>query len=310
MDVAHVPMGVLQRLVAVIMCVRFAVVWSITAATSRRTPRTNTGMGSDRTDVRSSECTGTSFPCQSRAVQAVDGDEPSREGPTIVLVHGSGHTAAVWGEVQEHLRHPSLAVDLPGRADRVADIADVAIEDAAAALTADLDAGGEGPVVLVGHSAGGIVLPALAARLGDRVVHLVFVAGLSAKHGETVMATVRPDAEAFLTERLVALREEFAGCMLEPVPSIDGVRALDAKTAAPLDSLNYMEQVMSWAGVPDDLPRTFVRCLRDKIQPRQLQDELIANCGATEVIDLESGHTPAVAVPVELAAILDRIAAR
>ena len=38
-----------------------------------------------------------------------------------------------------------------------------------------------------------------------------------------------------------------------------------------------------------------------------LQTVLIENCGATDVIDLESGHTPAVAVPVELAAILDRI---
>jgi pimeloyl-ACP methyl ester carboxylesterase len=212
--------------------------------------------------------------------------------------------------VHARLSHASLAVDLPGRAERVADIADVTIDAAADVLAADVEAGTEGAVVLVGHSAGGIVLPALAARLGERVAHLVFVAGLSAKHGATVMATVRPDAEAFLTERLTAMREEFAGCMLEPAPSITGVRALDAKTAAPLDSLNYMEQVVSWAGVRDGLPRTFVRPLRDKIQPRQMQDELIANCAATDVIDIESGHTPAVAVPDELAAILDGIVAR
>jgi pimeloyl-ACP methyl ester carboxylesterase len=233
-----------------------------------------------------------------------------RAAPTVVLLHGSGHTARVWGDVQEQLQHRSLAVDLPGRANRVADIADVPIGVAADSLAADVDAGAEGPLVLVGHSAGGIVLPALAARLGARVVHLVFVAGLCAKHGETVVATVRPDAEAFLTERLAAMREEFAGCMLEPDPSIEGVRALDAKTAASLDSLNYMEQIVSWNGVPTALPRTFVRCLRDRIQPRQLQDDLIANCGATDVVDLESGHTPSVAVPGELAAILDRIAAR
>ena len=97
--------------------------------------------------------------------------------------------------------------------------------------------------------------------------------------------------------------------MLEPDPSLDGVRAIDARTAAPLDSLNYMEQVVSWDGVPASLPRTFVRCVRDRIQPRVLQDALIANCGASDVIDLESGHTPAVAVPAELAAILDRITA-
>ena len=97
---------------------------------------------------------------------------------TVVLVHGSGHTAAVWAAVQAALAHASIAVDLPGRADRVADIADVALDAAAASLAADVDAAVDGPLVLVGHSAGGIVLPALAARLGERVRHLVFVAGL------------------------------------------------------------------------------------------------------------------------------------
>ena len=77
--------------------------------------------------------------------------------------------------------------------------------------------------------------------------------------------------------------------MLEPDPTIDGVRAIDAKTAAPLDSLNYMEQVVSWDGVPALLPRTFVRCVRDRIQSRVLQDALIDNCGAADVIDLRVG---------------------
>jgi pimeloyl-ACP methyl ester carboxylesterase len=229
---------------------------------------------------------------------------------TVVLVHGSGHTARVWGEVQARLRHASLAVDLPGRADRVAEIADVSIDAAAESLATDVAAVADGAVVLVGHSAGGIVLPALAQRLGERVAHLVFVAGLIAKHGETVTATVRPEAAAFFAERVAAMREEFAGCMLEPDPSIEGVRALDAKTAAPIDSLNYMEQIVSWDGVPAALPRTFVRPSRDRIQPRPLQDELIENCNAGAVIEIESGHTPAVAVPAELAAILDRIAER
>jgi pimeloyl-ACP methyl ester carboxylesterase len=227
---------------------------------------------------------------------------------TLVLVHGSGHTAAVWEPVQAALTHPSVAVDLPGRADRVADIADVTLDHAAASLHADVVHAADGPLVLVGHSAGGIVLPALAARLRDAVVGLVFVAGLSAKHGETVMATVRPEAEAFLAERLAAMRQEFAGCMLEPDPSFETVRALDAKTAAPLDSLNYMEQIVSWDDVPDTVPRAFVRPLRDRIQPRQLQAALADNCGASDVIDIDSGHTPSVAVPDELAAILDRIA--
>jgi pimeloyl-ACP methyl ester carboxylesterase len=242
-------------------------------------------------------------------VRVVGGNSDNGTNPTIVLVHGSGHTARVWDDVQSRLRHSSVAVDLPGRADRVADIADVTLEAAAASLATDVDTATTGTLVLVGHSVGGIMLPALAARLGMRVAHLVFVAGLSARDGETVMRTVRPDADAELAVRLAKMRAEFSGCMLHPEPSVVGVRAIDAKTAAPLDSLNYMEQVVSWGGVPAALPRTFVRCLHDRIQSRALQAALIENCAATDVIDLESGHTPAVAVPDELAAILDRITA-
>jgi pimeloyl-ACP methyl ester carboxylesterase len=202
--------------------------------------------------------------------------------PAIVLVHGSGHTARVWEPVQAALQHTSVAVNLPGRADRVAEIADVTLADAAASVATD-----------VGR---------------DRVNHLVFVAGLCAPHGEAVISTVRPDAVDELAGRLRSLRQEFVHCMLDPDPHVDGVRAIDAKTAAPLDSLNYMEQRMSWDGVRPTLPRTFVRCLRDRIQSRALQAALIEHCRATEVIDIKSGHTPAVAVPAELADIIDRVA--
>jgi pimeloyl-ACP methyl ester carboxylesterase len=241
-------------------------------------------------------------------VRVTKGHGNGASSPTIVLVHGSGHTARVWSQVQEQLAHGSVAVDVPGRADRVAPIAEVTLDAAATSLAADIDQTTVEPLVLVGHSAGGIVLPGLAARLGDRVRHLVFVAGLCAPDGEAVVMTVRPEAVDEFERRLHALRDEFAGCMLDPDPSVEAMCAIDTTTAAGIDSLNLMSQTVSWAGVPDDVPRTFVRCTRDRIQPPALQAALAEHCGASRVIDLESGHTPALAVPSELAALLDRIA--
>jgi pimeloyl-ACP methyl ester carboxylesterase len=230
--------------------------------------------------------------------------------PTIVLVHGSGHTSHVWEKVQAHLGHRSVAVDVPGRADRVAPIVEVTLTDAAASLAADVIEATNGPLVLVGHSSGGIMLPGLAARLGDRVQHLVFVAGLCAPDGERTMTTVRPDAIDDLARRIETLREEFAECMLDPDPPVEGMHGIDTTTAAGIDSLNFMSQIVSWGDVAHDMPRTWVRCTRDRIQSPALQDALIENCRASEVIDLESGHTPALSVPAELAAIVDRIADR
>jgi pimeloyl-ACP methyl ester carboxylesterase len=227
-----------------------------------------------------------------------------------VLVHGAGHTSLVWERVQDHLDHASLAIDLPGRRDRPADITRLTIDAAASSAAHDVADITDGTgLVLVGHSAGGIVLPSLAARLNGRVEQLVFVAGLSARHGEAVVDTVRPDARAAMASRLDEMREQYAGHMLGTdlvdgsSPTID-----DVMVAMGIESLNLMGQPVSWDGVAPTVRRTFVRCLRDRIQPRPLQAQLIANCDASAVVDLDSGHTPAIDAPERLAAALDGIA--
>ena len=230
---------------------------------------------------------------------------------TLVLVHGAGNTSLVWRSVQDHLRHPSIAVDLPGRRNRPADITRVTIDDAARSAARDVTAASDGPVVLVGHSAGGVVLPALTALLDGRVEHLVFVAGLCAPDGAAVIDTVRPGFAAAAAARRDELRESYRDHMLEAdglhgmAPTVDDVTA-----AMGIESMNYMTQTVSWKGVPPTLERTFVRCLRDGIQPREMQARLAENCGASSVVDIDSGHTPALSAPIELAAILDRIAER
>jgi pimeloyl-ACP methyl ester carboxylesterase len=230
-------------------------------------------------------------------------------GPTLVLVHGAGHTSLVWRAVQDRLQHASFAVDLPGRRDRPADITRLTVDAAASSAARDVAEGTDGALVLVGHSAGGIVLPALAVRLDGRVDHLVFVAGLSARHGDAVVDTVRPDARAALAARLVEMQEQYAGHMLG-TDLVDGAAPpiADVKVAMGIESLNLMGQPVSWDGVAPTVRRTFVRCLRDSIQPRDLQARLIENCGASTVVDLDAGHTPAMDAPAELAAVLDELA--
>lgn len=214
---------------------------------------------------------------------------------TLVLIHGSAHTAAVWERTQGALTVPSIALDLPGRASRPADITRVRLPDAADELVADLK-DVDGPLVLVGHSAGGMVLPYLAARLARRVTGLVFVAGLIARHGRRVVESVAPERIDLMADRLAELRVEYAGCTLEDLP--------DGRVAQSIDSLNLMLQPISWHGVPDDLPRAWVRCVRDPIQPPALQAELAANAGAQHRLDIDSGHTPALDCPDELAVLL------
>ena len=219
---------------------------------------------------------------------------------TAVLVHGAVHDASVWRETEALLRHDSLAVDLPGRGRRPGDITTVRVGDAAASVAADVRAEVEGDVVLVGHSVAGTVLPSAAALLGERARRLVFVAGITAPEGVLPLEVFLPGRAAVVAARLEELRGRHGGSTLE---------ALDAKAAAAIDSLNLSSQPMAWAGVPASLPRTFVRCLRYPIQPRELQARFIESCGAGAVLDIDSGHTPALDAPAELASLLDGILA-
>jgi pimeloyl-ACP methyl ester carboxylesterase len=229
--------------------------------------------------------------------------------PSLVLVHGAGHTSRVWKPVQLHLRHPSVAIDLPGRRDRPGDITSTTIDEAARRAADDVEAATTSPVILVGHSAGGIVLPALAARLDGRVEHLVFVAGLCAREGNLAAETFATDTSDHLVLRLRELRVRYGGHMFAgDRADRSGLQIDDPKLAMALDSMNYTTQRVSWAGVSPGLGRTFVRCLRDALQSREVQARLIADCGASQVIDLDVGHNAPIEDPRGVAAVLDRIA--
>lgn len=212
-----------------------------------------------------------------------------------ILVHGAGHTSEIWRDTQALLARPSLAVDLPGRAGKGSSLANLTVADAARSVAADVRAYTQDQVVLVGHSVAGTLLPSVVSELQGRVYHLVFIAGISAPEGELPAEIFAPGQSGVMTAYLSQLRAKAAGMRLED---------LDNKVAHSLDSLSFSCEPMHWGDVAEALPRTFVRCLRDRIQSREVQSRLIASCGAQSVIDIDAGHTPAVEAPDALASII------
>ena len=235
--------------------------------------------------------------------------------PTLVLIHGTGDTSRGWRRVQAALAHPSVAIDLLGRRDRPFDLSRVLPEMAASVAADDVVARCDGPVVLVAHSGGGMLAPRIAGALGDRVRHLVFVAALVAPEGRPAVEVLFPDRHDQMARSRPTILRKYANHTFvqedEDLAFVDGLVPLrDAVRAQAVESMNMLFHPVSWAGVPAQMPRTFVRPSRDKHQPRDVQQRLIEACGASEVIDIVSGHTPARNAPVEFARILDEIAAR
>lgn len=96
--------------------------------------------------------------------------------PTIILVHGAFAESASWDRVIDPLLekgHPVIAAANPLRG----------VASDAAAIS-DLVRTVEGPVVLVGHSYGGMVISNVAADAGE-IAGLVYVAAFAPEPGES-----------------------------------------------------------------------------------------------------------------------------
>jgi pimeloyl-ACP methyl ester carboxylesterase len=192
----------------------------------------------------------------------------------FVLVHMSCAGAWAWGEVPERLRaagHDVVAPDLdlsPGRTPN----------DHADAVAVP----GDGPVVLAGHSYGGMVVPALADRLRRRTRAIVVIDGLVPDPGDSSFA-IRPHAAE---ERRAAARDTG---LFPPPP--DDPRLVPMPISAFETPVRFE---------PVDVPRTFVHCLRSDMRAQAER----ARARAWTVVETDAGHWLPLEEPATCARLL------
>ena len=100
------------------------------------------------------------------------------DGDVVLLVHGYGGDRNSWLFLQEPLaaKHRVYALDLPGHGTSAKDVGDGTLKVLADAVVAVLTAVGAGRAHLVGHSVGGAVALAVAARDPGRIASLTLIA--------------------------------------------------------------------------------------------------------------------------------------
>ncbi|MEV0731040.1 alpha/beta hydrolase [Polymorphospora sp. NPDC050346] len=129
--------------------------------------------------------------------------------PTVVLVHGAFADASGWAEVTRRLQRGGYPVLAPANPLRGV--------DSDSAYLASILRTIPGPVVLVGHSYGGVVI-SNAATGNPNVKALVYVAAFAPDEGETVYALQGRFPGTKLTEEALDLR---------PYPLPDGTTSYD-----------------------------------------------------------------------------------
>jgi pimeloyl-ACP methyl ester carboxylesterase len=231
--------------------------------------------------------------------------------PTVVLVHGAFAESASWSAVVEQLqsrRLPVVAAANPLRG--------VAGD---AAYVRDVIDGLGTPVVLVGHSYGGMVITEAAAG-NDAVVGLVYVAGFAPDHGESAfqLSTMFPGstlADALLAYpvssggnefaiRQDAFHQQFAADVPAAEAAVMGATQRPVTEAALSDGLP--------AGTPAwrQLPSWFVFGDQDMNMPVALHRFMADRAGAKASRELAgASHALSVSEPEAVAAsILEAVA--
>ena len=219
----------------------------------------------------------------------------------IVLVHGAWADGSSWSRVIPLLEARGFnvtAVQLPltSLADDVA-----TTRRAIARMVTDHP----GPVLLVGHSSGGVVIG--EAGNDPNVAGLVYVAAFAPDHGESAFSTLTASTakaplgehlvfdEGFITLDSTGVEQDFAQCL----PEID--RRVLTATQGPISgaALTGAADAPAWKAKPS----WYIVARRDRAIPPELEESMAADIGA-HTITLNTCHVAMLDMPFRVAAVI------
>jgi pimeloyl-ACP methyl ester carboxylesterase len=244
--------------------------------------------------------------------------EPAQDPPgSFVLVHSAWLGGWAWEPVRSILTEEGSTVfapDLPGHGADTTPPAQVTMDGYVDRVVAILDAQDD-PVILVGHSLGGIVISQAAERRPEKVQGLVYLCAFLLPNGASFMSAVDGVEGSMVLDNLVmaddghsvtiredVMHEAFAHDV--PLEAFQQVRPLivpqpTGPLVAPLEITEAR-----WGSVP----RYYVECTADRAIPPAVQAAMYTNIPVQGLLSLETSHAPNFSAPAELAAYLLEVA--
>lgn len=220
----------------------------------------------------------------------------------FVLVHGSWAGGWQWEAIRQILEakgHRVLAPSLTGMADRF----HLATEDTGLATHIDditrlIEWERVEDVVLVGHSYGGMVITGAAARIPERLKHLVYVDAFFPAAGECAWDLLPWQRDAFQTLRLGdrpwLVRPVETKAFFPELGDVDDSRLTPMPIRTHEEALPALPQ--------SDVSGTYIHCVA---QPSYFDDVAKRAAGAGMVIrPIDAGHMVILTHPRDVAEIL------
>jgi pimeloyl-ACP methyl ester carboxylesterase len=229
---------------------------------------------------------------------------------TFVLVHGGGHSSRCWEPTLPYLAAPAVCVDLPGRGRRPGPLDRLRLADSVDAVVEDLVGAGDDPVVLVGHSMAGLVIPAVLERVPERVRHLVLISCAIPPDGGSLLDLLPPEIVDLVREQVPT--PEGAQLTAEAIRVMQCYDMDEAQTQFTVEvsvseAFLVIREPVDLSGLRQPVARTWIKPVLDQSFPPALQDVMARRAGCDRVVELDSGHTAMISHPVELARLLNEV---
>lgn len=239
---------------------------------------------------------------------------------SFVLVHGSWHGGWCFDGIKALLEaegHEVIAPDLPGMGGDEETLRAVTLQDWAS-FTAGLCRGAsQRPVILAGHSRGGVVIGEAAEQAPDAIDALVYICAMMLPDGMSraafkAMEEPNPDFDA-----MVIPVYGDAGTMVDPTRGPQVLAQLSPPDQVEAAMTRLVAEPKGPRATPMRLtderfglvPRTYIECTADRtilLSSQRLMQQLVPGAN---VVTLAADHSPFLSAPRELADALLAVAA-
>ena len=235
-----------------------------------------------------------------------------------VLVHGSGHGSWCWQRIVpllERQGHKVVAVDLPGNGHDNTPLAEVTLDTYAEHVCGVLDTF-DGPVVLVGHSLGGVSISRTAELRPDKIAVLVYLTALLIRDGESFTSATSSEPvevlRALETRTTWNIAEDLSHIVYKPELTqhrfYNDCSTEDVEWAKSMLVPQPTGPLVSPMRVTEAnfgrVPRVYIECALDNGVTPEMAREMYTALPCAEIISMQTGHSPFLSAPDELAAHL------
>jgi pimeloyl-ACP methyl ester carboxylesterase len=234
---------------------------------------------------------------------------------TYILVHGAWHGAWCWNKVVPLLLqagHQAIAVDLPGHGKDKTPISEISLQSYVDRVCQVLDGQSE-PVVLLGHSLGGISITQAAEYHPNKIKTLVYLCAFVPQNGQSCQELLQltPNSAPLLMQNVTqskdrsystvkeeALKEVFYNDCSEE--DIARARLLLCPQAGAPSAARVTTTVENFGRIP----KIYIETLQDKTIVPWFQEKMYSALPFQKIIKMRTSHSPFFSAPGELVAHL------